>query len=148
MNEETKKDPLAEAKASFASLSTKLNEVCGRAHISAEEYASLSPLGGVKLWDDWNKAKATLNVCTAPAGSLASDILATPSRWSIATNSAVIPSVYDTIKSLTLPSIGPLASLASLEEQTLNLAREKGFPCVTSVASQISTVSDILPGDA
>jgi len=144
MNEEIKKDTLVEAKASFASLSTKLNEVCGRAHISAEEYASLSPLGGVKLWDDWNKAKATLNVCTAPAGSLASDILATPSRWSIATNSAVIPSVYDTIKSLTLPSIGPLASLASLEEQTLNLARDKGFPCVTSVASQISTVSDIL----
>lgn len=143
MNEETKKSPLAEAAASFASLSTKLSEVCGRASVIAEAGASLSPLGDANLWANIDKAKAALNVCAGPAAALASDILAMPSRWSIATDSMAMSSVYDTINHMT-PNIAPLASLASLEAQTVTIARDLGFPCITSVASQISTVSDIL----
>ena len=144
MDEITKKDPLVEAKASFASLSTRLNEVCGRAQKSVESYFSHSRIVDAKLLADLGKAQATLNVNTASIERLVSNNLATHSKWSIPTNSAATQSVYDTINSLKLPNIEPLASLASMEARTVSIACNKGFPNITSVASQISTVSDIL----
>ena len=69
--------------------------------------------------------------------------LTSPAIWalgSVASNS-IVPTVS---KDLLTPKI---SALASLEEQTSLIARDLGIPKITSVASQISTISGILSSE-
>lgn len=142
---------LQRAITDFSSLSTKISEACGGV---SDIQALATPLSGKALWGQIDKAKSSLanvvlgnnwqNVFDTDsiAGiSKLSDIRAATSLWSI--DKALLPDDYS--KAYSTPS---LSALGALERQTSLLAKDYGLSHITSVASQISTITGMFSQQA
>lgn len=124
---------------SFTSLSKQIEDICGRGYLTTAK-AALAPLSSGALWANLDKAKESWKSITGvTAGLKISDLLAGPSKWSVDTlgASAAIPSIADNYLGTNV------SALAAMEAQTSVLAHDFGIPKITSVASQLSTITGL-----
>lgn len=113
-----------EAAGSMTSLAARINEVCGSTALLA------------------SAVKPQLSAMDVAFGSRSiSEIIAAQSRWSVETINPVVTSMSAIIKSVTEPQY---PALAALEKNTSLLAHNNGIARITSVATQISSISGIL----
>lgn len=119
-----KKLSIIEATASMSSLAARLNEMCGGTALLA------------------SSAKPQLSALdVALRQSSISEIIATQSKWSVETVSPVTAAISALTKNITEPQ---LSVLAALENKTSLLAHNNGIAKITSVATQISSITGIL----
>ena len=132
---------LAESIQSFSSLSKQIEDICERGGYLSAAKAAVDPLSTGALWANLDKTKESWKSLTGiTAGLKISDLIAVPSRWSVDTISSAIA----TIPSITEKYLGSsISALAALEAQTSVLAHDYGIPQITSVASQLSTISGL-----
>ena len=124
---------------SFTSLSKQIGDICGRGYLTTAK-AALAPLSSGALWANLDKAKESWKSITdVTAGLKISDMVASPSKWSVDTlgASAAIPSIADSYLGTNV------SALAAMEAQTSLLAHDYGIPKITSVASQLSTITGL-----
>lgn len=135
----------------FSSLSTRISEVCGGL---SDIQTLTTPLSSKVLWGQIDKYNCSLanvvlgnnwqNVIepdtVASIGKL-SDIHAASSIWSF--DKTVLP------EDLSKIYINPaLSVLGTLEQQTSLLAKDYGISHITSVASQVSTITELFSQQA
>ena len=120
-----KKESIIEAASNISSMVAKINEVCG---------------GSSALWAIAVKPQITALDVALGRNSI-SEIIAAQSRWSVETISPVTAAISAITPNITEPR---LSVLAALEDKTCLLARDNGIAKITSVATQISSISDIL----
>ena len=138
---------LQHAIADFSLLSTRISDGCGRL---SDIHALTTPLSGRALWGDIDKPKKSLaNVVLGnnwqniiESDSITSivklsEIREAASIWPI--EKAVLPEDFS--RAYITPS---LSELGALEQQTSLLAKDYGISHITSVASQISTITGLL----
>lgn len=119
-----KKVSILEATGSMTSLAARINEVCGSTALLA------------------SAVKPQLSPMDVASGSRSiSEIIAAQSKWSVETINPVVTSMSAIIKSVTEPQY---PALAALEKNTSLLAHNNGIAKITSVATQISSISGIL----
>ncbi len=119
------KESIIEAASSISSMVAKINEVCG---------------GSSALWA--SAAKPQLTALDVALGQRSiSEIIAAQSKWSVETISPVTAAISALAQNITEPQ---LSVLAALENKTSLLAHDNGIAKITSVATQISSISDIL----
>ena len=131
---------LADSVQSLTSLSKQIEDICGRGYLTTAK-AALEPLSSGALWANLDKAKESWKSITGvTAGLKISDLVASPSKWSVDTigaATAAIPSIADTYLGKNI------SALAAMEAQTSVLAHDFGIPKITSVASQLSTITGL-----
>lgn len=120
-----KKESIIEAASNISSMVAKINEVCG---------------GSSALWASAVKPQITALDVALGRNSI-SEIIAAQSKWSVETISPVTAAISAITPNITEPR---LSVLAALEDKTCLLARDNGIAKITSVATQISSISDIL----
>lgn len=120
-------------------MTERINEICGR--MSTPDYSALqTALKGSTLWA--NSIKPTESVMDVVLkGSALSAALAAPSKWSLNPSEVGAFSLAAATKNVLSPS---LTALAAMEMQTGELARRNGIAHLTSVASQLSSITDVL----
>jgi|GEM_PF-3539397 len=142
---------LQHAITDFSSLSTRISEVCGGV---SDIQALTKPISSNALWGQIDNEKSSLanvvlgnnwqNIFDSDSmvgiGNL-SDIRAASSIWSV----YKVLSPNDLSRAYISPE---LSSLGTLERQTSLLAKDYGISHMTSVASQISTISGLFPQQA
>ena len=131
---------LADSVQSLTSLSKQIEDICGRGYLTTAK-AALEPLSGGALWANLDKAKESWKSITGiTTGLKISDLVASPSMWSVDTlgaATAAMPTIADSY-------LGKyLSTLAAMEAQTSVLAHDFGIPKITSVASQLSTITGL-----
>ncbi len=131
---------LADSVESLTSLSKQIEEICGRGYLTIAK-AALEPLSGGALWANLDKAKESWkSIAGITTGLKISDLVASPSKWSVDTlgaATAAIPSIADSYLGKNI------STLAAMETQTSVLAHDFGIPKITSVASQLSTITGL-----
>ncbi len=131
---------LADSVQDLTSLSKQIDEICGRGYITTAK-AVFEPLSSGALWANLDKAKESWKSITGiTAGLKISDMITSPSKWSVDTigaATATIPSIADGCFG------GKISALAAMEAQTSVLAHDYGIPKITSVASQLSTITGL-----
>jgi len=119
-----KKLSIIEATASMSSVAARINEMCGDTALLA------------------SAAKPQLTALDAALRqSSLSEIIAAQSKWSFETVSPVTTAISALTKNITEPQ---LSVLAALENKTSLLAHNNGIAKITSVATQISSITGIL----
>lgn len=119
-----KKLSIIEATASMSSVAARINEMCG----------------GTALLASAAKPQLTALDAALRQSSL-SEIIAAQSKWSFETVSPVTTAISALTKNITEPQ---LSVLAALENRTSLLAHNNGIAKITSVATQISSITGIL----
>ena len=119
-----KKLSIIEATASMSSVAARINEMCG----------------GTALLASAAKPQLTALDAALRQSSL-SEIIAAQSKWSFETVSPVTTAISALTKIITEPQ---LSVLAALENKTSLLAHNNGIAKITSVATQISSITGIL----
>ena len=119
-----KKLSIIEATASMSSVAARINEMCG----------------GTALLASAAKPQLTALDAALRQSSL-SEIIAAQSKWSFETVSPVTTAISALTKNITEPQ---LSVLAALENKTSLLAHNNGIAKITSVATQISSITGIL----
>ena len=131
---------LADSVQGLTSLSKQIEDICGRGYLTTAK-AALEPLSSGALWANLDKAKESWKSITGvTAGLKISDLVASPSKWSVDTlgaATAAIPSIADSYLGKNI------STLAAMEAQTSVLAHDFGIPKITSVASQLSTITGL-----
>lgn len=131
---------LADSVQSLTSLSKQIEGICGRGYFKTAK-AAFTPLSSGALWTNLDKAKETWeSINSLTAGMKMSDLVASPSKWSVDTLGAAttaIPSIADSYFGKNI------SALAAMEAQTSVLAHDFGIPKITSVASQLSTITGL-----
>lgn len=122
---------LKHAITDFSSLSTRISEVCGGV---SDIQALNTPLSSKVLWGQIDKAKS----------SLANVVL--ENNWQNIIDSDSIASIGK-LSEIRVSS-PTLSALGTLEQQTSLLAKDYGISHITSVASQISTITGLFPQHA
>ena len=122
---------LADSVQSLTSLSKQIEDICGRGYLTTAK-AALEPLSGGALWANIDKAKESWKSITGiTTGLKISDLVASPSKWSVDTlgaATAAMPTIADS-------SLGKnISTLAAMDF---------GIPKITSVASQLSTITGL-----
>lgn len=118
------KESIIEAVSSISSMVAKINEMCGSS----------------VLWD--SAVKPQLNALDMAVGRIPiTEITAARSKWGIETTRPITASITALTKNITEPQ---LSVLAALENKTSLLAHDNGIAKITSVATQISSISGIL----
>lgn len=125
---------------SLSSLSKQFEELSDRNRIS-DLQTSLSRFGDGELWKSLNQTSDYLKTQSEIMRDGITHLLHSPSRWAIDPVNSVTSSLSSISKSLKESSF---SALAQLEAQTSLIARNQGIPAITSVASQLSKVSEIL----
>ena len=118
--------PAIRPMTSFSDLNAKIDEICGRNYLPNYIKPITSPLGDI--WKTLNHFKE----------------LTSPSIWALDSIASVNPVAPTVTKDFITSKV---SALASLEEQTSLIARDFGIPKITSVASQISTISEVLSSE-
>ena len=134
-----KPSALTDSIQSFSSLSKHIEEICGRGYLTNVK-AAFEPLSSGTLWSNLDKAKESWKSLTGiTAGLKISDFISSPSKWSVDTigASAAMPSITDRYLDTNV------SALAAMEAQTSVLAHDYGIPKITSVASQLSTITGL-----
>ena len=126
--------------ANFSSLSAQIEEICGKPSIIAAQ-AAFEPLGST-LWKDLDKTKDLwkgLTAVTMPFSNIEESVLritGTPID-SIGKATSALSGLSD--------SLGVnISTLSKLEAQTSLIAKDFGIPKITSVASQISSITGLV----
>lgn len=119
-----KKLSIIEATASMSTVAARINEMCG----------------GTALLASAAKPQLTALDAALRQSSL-SEIIAAQSKWSFETVSPVTTAISALTKNITEPQ---LSVLAALENKTSLLAHNNGIAKITSVATQISSITGIL----
>lgn len=136
---ETQKDSIIQSVAGLTSLTERINEICGR--MSTPDYSALqTALKGSTLWA--NSIKPMESIMDAVLkGSALSAALAAPSKWSLNPSEVGPLSLAAATKNALIPSI---TSLAAMEAQTSLLTRNGEIKPLTSIATQIASITDVL----
>jgi hypothetical protein len=124
MKDLEKKISIIDATSGVSALVARINEMCGSTALLA------------------SAAKPQLTALEVALGkSSISEIVAAQSKWSIETISPVTAAISAMIKNVAEPQ---LSILAALESKTSLLAHDKGIAKITSVATQISSITGVL----
>lgn len=124
MKDLEKKVSLTEATSGISALVARINEMCGSTALLA------------------NATKPQLTALDVALGqSSINEIIAAQSKWSVETVSPVTVAISALTKNITEPQ---LSVLAALENKTSLLAHDNGIAKITSVATQISSITGIL----
>ena len=119
-----KKVSITEETSGISALVARINEICG----------STALLAGA--------ARPQLSALNVALGQNSiSEIIAAQSKWSVETKSPVTAAISAITKNVAEPQ---LSILAALESKTSLLAHDKGIAKITSVATQISSITGIL----
>ena len=127
---------LADSIQSLTSLSKQIDEICSRGYLTIAKTA-IEPLNSGALWANLDKTKSIIGIT---AGLKISDLIASPSKWSVDTlgsATVAIPSIADSYLGKNI------SALAAMEAQTSMMAHDFGIPKITSVASQLSTITGL-----
>ena len=125
--------------AGLTSLTERINEICGRTQIP--DCSSIqAALKSSELWASTIKPKDTVMDVVLRGGAL-SAALAAPSKWVLNPLEGIAPTLPSISKSLLSPSI---TALAAMEAKTSALAINNGIAQITSVASQLTTINEML----
>lgn len=120
-------------------MTERINEICGRTQIP--DYSSIqAALKSSELWASTIKPKDTVMDVVLRGGAL-SAALAAPSKWVLNPLEGIAPTLPSISKSLLSPSI---TALAAMEAKTSALAINNGIAQITSVASQLTTINEML----
>lgn len=125
--------------AGLTSLTERINEICGRTQIP-DCSAIQTALKSSELWASTIKPKDTVMDVVLRGGAL-SAALAAPSKWVLNPLEGIAPTLPSISKSLLSPSI---TALAAMEAKTSALAINNGIAQITSVASQLTTINEML----
>ena len=124
MKDLEKKISIIDATSGVSALVARINEMCGSTALLA------------------SAAKPQLTALEVALGkSSISEIVAAQSKWSIETISPVTAAISAMTKNVAEPQ---LSILAALESKTSLLAHDKGIAKITSVATQISSITGVL----
>lgn len=124
MKDLEKKSSIIDATSGVSALVARINEMCGSTALLA------------------SAAKPQLTALEVALGkSSISEIVAAQSKWSIETISPVTTALSAMTKNVAEPQ---LSILAALESKTSLLAHDKGIAKITSVATQISSITGAL----
>lgn len=124
----------------LTSLTARINEICGRTQIP--DYSSVqAALKSSALWASGVKPQNTVMDVVLKGGAL-SAALAAPSKWTLNRLEGIAPAMSAVSKNLLLGT--NLTALAAMEAKTSALACSKGIAHITSVASQITSISEAL----
>lgn len=119
-----KKISIIDATSGVSALVARINEMCGSTALFA------------------SAAKPQLTALDVALGSSSiSEIVAAQSNWSVETISPVTAALSAITKNVAEPQ---LSILAALESKTSLLAHDKGIAKITSVATQISSITGVL----
>lgn len=143
-SKDKKKNTLQESMETLNSFTAKIDEIRGRVE-TPEINAFVSPLCETSLFAttiDKNKDSLT---AFAMENRPLTEMLTVPSKWTIDTFMKDSPSLT-TIPHDLLDN--QFSILSSLENQTCLLAKDYGISPITSVATQISTISSVLSEQA
>lgn len=125
---------------SLTSLSKRIENICGRGYFTTAK-AALEPLSSGVLWANLDKTKESWkSIVDVTSGLKISKMMASPSKWSVDTFGSATAAILSITDSYLGESI---SSLAAMEAQTSVLAHDSGIPKITSVASQLSTISGL-----
>ena len=125
---------------SLTSLSKQIENICGRGYFTTAK-AALEPLSCGVLWANLDKTKESWkSIVDVTSGLKISKMMASPSKWSVDTFGPATAAILSITDSYLGESI---SSLAAMEAQTSVLAHDSGIPKITSVASQLSTISGL-----
>ena len=125
--------------AGLTSLTERINEICGRTQIP-DCSAIQTALKSSELWASAIKPKDSVMDVVLRGGAL-SAALAAPSKWTLNPLEGIVPALPSISKSLLTPSI---TALAAMEAKTSALAINNGIAQITSVASQLTTINEML----
>lgn len=132
---------LSDSLQSITSLSKQIEDACGRGYLATAK-AAFEPLSSGAIWANLDKVKEPWKSLTDIASmqkiSKISELIATPSKWSVDTISSATASIPSITESYLAASV---SSLAALETHTSALAHDYGIPKITSIASQLSTIT-------
>lgn len=126
--------------ADLTSLTARLNELCARPRIT-DCLSIQSVLKNSSIMAEVAKPKVSVMDVVLKGGAL-SAALAAPSKWTLNPLDGAAPAVPAISNNLLLGT--NLTALAEMEAQTGALARSKGIAQLTSVASQITSISEAL----
>jgi hypothetical protein len=124
MKDLEKKDSLIEATSGISALVARINEMCGGTTLLASAVKPQLTALGVAL------GRSSIN-----------EAIAAQSKWSVETISPVTVAISALPKNTTEPQ---LSVLAALENKTSLLAHDNGIAKITSVTTQISSITGIL----
>lgn len=139
MAEEQKKS-IIHTMAGITSLMERMEEMCGRTHLSTNSPIQ-TVLDSNALLASVAKPRNSVMDSLLQSGAL-SAILAAPSKWTQNPLEGIKPAMPAMTKNLLLST--NLTALAALEAQTSTLACSKGITQLTSVASQITSITEML----
>lgn len=135
----TKEDSLNQAISSFTSLTARINEMYDQNRLLNHSLLQTT-LKGSDLLCRATKTEMSELDATIAGGTIA-EIMAIPSKWAVDLKGGVTDVVQAFAKKWEEPKV---SALAALEAQTGLIARDNGVSKLTSVATQISTIADIL----
>lgn len=129
---------IAQSLDSLTPLTARIEEMCGRKQTTAISSIQSVMQSSTLLASAMKPQESVMDV--ALKGGALSAILAAPSKWSLNPLEGItaMPSITQTLHS---PSF---AALAAMEAKTSLLARDSGIAKITSVASQLSSISEAL----
>lgn len=139
MAEEQKKI-IIPAVEDITTLAARINELCARPR-ATDVLSIQSVLKSSSILADMAKPKASV-MDAVLKGSALSAVLAAPSKWTLNPLEGITVAMPAMTKEFHIGT--NLTALAAMEAQTSELACSKGISQLTSVASQITSISDIL----
>ena len=123
----------------FSALSTKMSEICERKYVP-DGISTISSLANSTILGNVVKPQDTIMDVVLGKG-LANTLIADPTKLSVNPLGSAVSAITTVPKDLFEPKI---SVLSALEMQSSIIALDKGIPKITSVASQISSITGML----
>lgn len=135
----TTKDNPVTSVLNFSALSTKMSEIC-RGKYVPDSISTITSLANSTILGNMVKPQDTIMGAVLGKG-LADTLIANPTKLSVNPLGAALSAMTTVPKDLFEPKI---SVLSALEMQTSIIAHDMGIPKITSVASQISSITGML----
>lgn len=135
----TTKDNPVTSVLNFSALSTKMSEIC-RGRYVPDSISTITSLANSTILGNMVKPQDTIMGAVLGKG-LADTLIANPTKLSVNPLGAALSAMTTVPKDLFEPKI---SVLSALEMQTSIIAHDMGIPKITSVASQISSITGML----
>lgn len=135
----TTKDNPVTSVLNFSALSTKMSEICRRKYVP-DGIATLTSLANSTILGNIVKPQDTIMGAVLGKGQV-NTLITEPTKLSVSPLGSAISSLTTVPKELFEPKI---SVLSALEKQTSIIAHDMGIPKITSVASQISSITGML----
>jgi len=131
---------LTDSVQSLTSLSKQIEDICGRGYLTTAK-AVYEPWSSEALCVNLDKTEESWkSIAGITVGIKMSEMVATSSKWMVDTIGADIAAIPSMANSCLGDNI---STLAAMEAQTSVLAHDLGIPKITSVASQLSTITGL-----